>query len=272
MLQEHIIETRDGNLFVVETGSGEAIVMLHGWPLDHRMFFYQFEGLARNFRVIAMDRRGFGKSTAPADMSLELDDIDKLIEQLDLGRIHLLGVSQGGRVALRYAATHPERLRSLLLQGAVVDQLDVPEPEAEHVPIELYAELARTGQLKTVIDHWLQHPMMVLPAQKIDQKRLLEDILSDYDGMDLVNYDPQHYQFGANVLAKLAETDLPVLLLTGAQETAVRKRHAQEIVQHVATSREITFHDSGHLSNLTEPEAFNRAVSDFCHSTDRNAA
>ncbi len=272
MLQEHIIETRDGNLFVVETGSGESIVMLHGWPLDHRMFIYQFEGLAKNFRVIAMDRRGFGKSTAPADMSLELDDINKLIEQLDLGRVHLLGVSQGGRVALRYAATHPERLRSLLLQGAVVDQLDVLEPEAEQVPIGLYAELARTGQLKSVIANWLQHPMMALPAEKSNEKRLLEGILSDYDGMDLVNYDPRHYQFGANVLAELAETDLPVLLLTGAHETAVRKRHAQEILRHVAGSREIIFHDSGHLSNLTEPEAFNRAVRDFCRGAGRAVA
>ena len=271
-MREHSIELHDGKLFAVDVGSGQPIVMLHGWPLDHRMFTYQLQELASRFRVVAVDRRGFGKSTAPADMSRELDDIDRLIEQLDLGRVHLLGVSQGGRVALRYAATRPERLRSLLLQGAVVDGLDVPEPESERVPIERYSELARTGHLQKVIEHWLQHPMMALPEGNIKERQLLNDIVANYNGMDLVNYDPQHYQFKENVLAKLGASTLRVMLLTGVRETEVRKRHATEILKRAANCREIVFNDSGHLSNLTEPAAFNRAVTDFCRSNDRNVA
>lgn len=271
-MRERFIELPDGKLFAVEVGSGQSIVLLHGWPLDHRMFAYQLQELASSFRVVAVDRRGFGNSTAPADMSRELDDIDRLIEQLDLGSVHLLGVSQGGRVALRYAATRLERLRSLLLQGAVVDGLDVLEPESERVPIERYAELARTGRLHEVIEHWLQHPMMVLPEGNATERQLLNDIVAEYNGMDLVNYDSQHYQFSENVLAKLGASALPIMLLTGAKETEVRKRHAKEILKRVANCREIVFKQSGHLSNLTEPEAFNRAVSDFCHSIDRNVA
>lgn len=271
-MKEHFIESGDGKLFAVEAGSGHPLVMLHGWPLDHRMFNYQLQKLAKNFRVVAIDRRGFGKSTAPADMSRELDDIDRLIEQLDLGRVHLLGVSQGGRVALRYAATRPERLRSLLLQGAVVDGLDVPEPESEQVPIGRYADLARMGRLEEVIDHWLKHPMMLLPESNITERHLLDDIVADYSGMDLVNYDPQHYQFDEDILTKLDASSLPVLLLTGALETDARKGHAKEILKRVVNSCEIVFGKSGHLSNLTEPEAFNRAVTNFCHGNDRDFA
>lgn len=271
-MREHFIKLPDGVLFAVEVGQGHPLLMLHGWPLDHRMFNYQLQELARNFRIVAIDRRGFGRSTAPADMSRELDDIDRLLEQLDLGRLHLLGVSQGGRVALRYAATRPERLRSLLLQGAVVDGLDVPEPESERVPIEHYANLARMGRLEEVIEHWLRHPMMLLPENSISERRLLNDIVAEYSGMDLVNYDPQHYRFDEDVLTKLDASALPVLLLTGTLETEVRKAHAKEILARVVTSHEIVFGASGHLSNLTEPEAFNRAVTDFCRTNDRNVA
>jgi pimeloyl-ACP methyl ester carboxylesterase len=272
MMREHFVEVPDGALFAVEVGRGQPLIMLHGWPLDHRMFNFQLQELARHFRVVAIDRRGFGRSTAPANMSRELDDIDRLIEQLDLGRVHLLGVSQGGRVALRYAATRPERLRSLLLQGAVVDGLDVPEPESEHVPIEHYANLARGGRLKEVIEHWLRHPMMLLPESSITEQHLLNVIVADYSGMDLVNYDPQHYQFDEDVVTKLNASALPVLLLTGTLETEARKAHAKEILNRVVNSHEIIFAASGHLSNLTEPEAFNRAVTDFCRANDRNVA
>lgn len=271
-MREISINLNDGTLFAVEAGRGPTILMLHGWALDHRLFNYQLQYLTACFRVVAIDRRGFGQSTAPADMSQELDDIDTLIEQLNIDRVHLLGVSQGGRVALRYAATRPERIRSLLLQGAVVDGLDLPEPESERIPIERFVELARADRLAEAIEDWLWHPMMELPAGNDSAQQLLRDIVADYKGMDLIHYDPAHYRFNHKVLSKIDASSLPVLLLTGAGETAVRKQHAGEILAQVRDSREVIFKASGHLSNLTESAAFNRAVADFCLHCDINAA
>jgi pimeloyl-ACP methyl ester carboxylesterase len=271
-LTEHRIDVEGGDLFVVEHGSGMPLLLLHGWPLDHRMFEPQFRALAAECRCIAPDRRGFGRSTAPPDMRREPDDIDRVLAALDIDTVHLLGVSQGGRIALRYAATRPSRVGSLLLQGAVVDGLDIDDAEHEQVPVVRYAELAGNGRLGAVKADWLAHPMMALPPGHDRGQQLLEKILDDYDGADLARFEPASYAFDQDVLSALEVATFPVLTLTGAGETAARKAHAREICRHARRCREIEFGASGHLPNLTEPDAFNRAVRDFLATVDSVAA
>ena len=268
---EHGIQVGDGTLHVVETGDGPPLLMVHGWPLDHRMFDRQVEALARYFRCIAIDRRGFGRSTAPPDMRREPDDLDYILDALSLDRVHLFGVSQGGRIALRYAATRPERLRSLILLGAVVDGLDIEELEADRVPIAEYARLAKAGNLNAVKSAWLAHPMMQLPSGHSREQALLEHIVAGYGGADLRAFDPAHYTFRIDVLAALAASAIPVLLLTGAKETGARKAHAATIGRRVPDCREVIFEESGHLANLTEPDALNATLADFINAVERNS-
>ncbi len=269
---EHGIDVGDGTLHAVEAGDGPPLVMVHGWPLDHRMFDRQIDALAWRFRCVAIDRRGFGRSTAPPDMRRELDDLDRVLDALGLSRVHMFGVSQGGRIALRYAATRPQRLRSLLLQGAVVDGLDIAEPEAERVPVAEYAGLATAGRLNAVKSAWLAHPMMQLPEGHARERALLDLIVAGYGGADLRAYDPAHYAFDIDVLASLAASALPVLLLTGAKETGARKAHAAAIRKRVLNCREVVFENGGHLSNLSEPDALNETLAEFVDAIERNSA
>lgn len=270
-MQNHRIDVRGGTVFAVSAGAGPALLMLHGWPLDHRMFEHQLEALADRFHVVALDRRGFGRSTAPADMSEELSDIDAVIDALRLGRIHLLGVSQGGRVALRYAATRPERICGLILLGAIVDGVDVQEPDEEKVPVADYARLAGDGRLDEVIRHWSQHPMMQMPDDAATERQLIDDMLSAYSGQDLVNFDASHYAFDGDVLGALAAAQPPVLLLTGETETDARKQHARAIERRVPGSEEVLIAGGGHLSNMTHADEFNAAIRQFCDRLSANS-
>jgi 3-oxoadipate enol-lactonase len=232
------------------------------------MFGPQIESLAGEFRCIALDRRGFGRSTAQADMRREPDDIDRVLDELSLETAHLFGVSQGGRVALRYAATRPERLRSLLLQGAVVDGLDIDESPAERVPVAEFAALAADGRLDAVKTRWLAHPMMQLPAGHAAEEALLRQLITDYEASDLMSFEPSHYAFDADILRALADSNLPVLLLTGAGETNARKAHAEAIGRAARNCREILFEESGHLPNLTETGAVNAVIREFLLAVD----
>jgi len=99
-------------------GTGPPLILIHGWALDRRMWGAQRLALRRHFTTMSYDRRGFGESTCAVDAGKELDDLDRLIGVLKLGRTALLGMSQGGRVALRYALAHPDNISALVLQGA----------------------------------------------------------------------------------------------------------------------------------------------------------
>lgn len=267
-MKKHLIERPDGDLAVYETGTGSPLILLHGWAMDHRMFQPQFDGLGRYFRMIAPDRRGFGSSSAPPSLVREPDDLLAIMDTLSLHTAHLLGMSQGGRIALRFAASHPERLRSLSLQGAAVDGLEVPEPEQERLPLDEFIALARDNRLPEVKQRWLEHPMMALPVDLAAERKLIEDMVQDYRGLDLKHHDAGHFQHQQDVLSKIDASTIPVLLLTGARESTARKAHADAIIRGIRDARDVSLPASGHLGNLSEPERYNQALADFCSSID----
>jgi pimeloyl-ACP methyl ester carboxylesterase len=262
------VDVDGGRLHVVTAGRGSPILLLHGWPLDHRVFEPQIRYLERFFHVVAFDRRGFGRSEAPPDLLRELDDIDRVMQAFGLGSVHLLGMSQGARVALRFAATRPQRIRSLIVQAPAVDGIALDEPEPERIPMDEFAKLARAGRMDEVRERWLAHPMMALGAGHARLKRRVEEIVAGYEGKDLLDYSPGRQAFPHDVLGSLSRFERPCLVLTGAYETATRREHARRLLESLPDGEEIVFEHSGHLCNLTEEHAYNLQVADFCARVD----
>jgi pimeloyl-ACP methyl ester carboxylesterase len=114
-------------LRVVESGpaNGQPLLMLHGWGASAYMYRHALALLpARGVRAIAIDLRGYGLSDKPSGLgAYSLDaycaDLDALLEALDLKRVHLMGQSMGGGVALRYAMRNPSRVSRLVLVNPV---------------------------------------------------------------------------------------------------------------------------------------------------------
>jgi peroxiredoxin len=121
------IQTSGANpteLYYYEQGQGKPVVLIHGWPLSHRMWESQITALAEaGYRVIAYDRRGFGQSGRPT-AGYEYDtfaaDLNDLINQLDLRDVTLAGFSMGGGEVARYIGRYgSERVAKAMLLGAV---------------------------------------------------------------------------------------------------------------------------------------------------------
>lgn len=118
------IQAVDGTkIYVEDIGSGQPVVLLHGWPANNNMFEYQKNRLLEEgYRYIGVDYRGYGKSDAPAsgyDYTTMASDINQVIEQLQLTNVTLLGFSMGGGIALKYLLNHGEsKVSKLVLAGA----------------------------------------------------------------------------------------------------------------------------------------------------------
>src|SRR5580692_5901181 len=115
--------------FTDSGGSGTPIVLLHSNTGNSDIWAPQIAAFSKaGYRVIAFDRRGWGKSTAnpasgPQPGSIA-GDLDGLVDYLKLGKFHLLGVAGGGFAALDYAAWRPEHIRSLIIGGSTGDLKD----------------------------------------------------------------------------------------------------------------------------------------------------
>jgi 3-oxoadipate enol-lactonase len=87
-----------------DAGSGPAVLLIHGWTLDLDMWEPQVEALADSFRVIRLDRRGFGLSSGRPALTDDVADVQALCRHLALKHVSVVGMSQGARVAARLAA------------------------------------------------------------------------------------------------------------------------------------------------------------------------
>ena len=112
------------DLYYQDLGTGQPIVLIHGWPLSHRMWEAQVNALTEaGYRCIAYDRRGFGESGRPAggyDYDTFAGDLNDLMTQLDLRNAALAGFSMGGGEVARYLGRYgSERVSKAMLLGAV---------------------------------------------------------------------------------------------------------------------------------------------------------
>jgi len=143
-LTSNTITTKDGTvLYYKDWGVGPAVVFSHGYPLSSDAWEYQMMFLLQNgYRVIAHDRRGFGRSSQPSqgyDFDTFADDLAALVEALDLRDVTLVGHSMGGGETVRYIARHGEgRVARVALVGAVTQFLLKTETNPNGAPIEVF--------------------------------------------------------------------------------------------------------------------------------------
>lgn len=256
-----LVAAPDTRLRVQVTGTGAPLLLLHGWTLDHRMWNRQVAGLADRYMCVVPDRRGWGGSTGTADLAREADDVIAILDHLDIARTALCAASQAGRVALRLALAHPERLSALILQGTALDGMPEPESDPGFVPVAEYARLVQAGNVAGFRRRWLAHVFMALPAGREELEREIAEMVEQSPLPDLRG-DAAASE-SVDVTGRLGEISVPTLIITGGDETPHRRRIAATLLEKIPGARHVEIPGGGHLVNLTAPEAYNRALREF---------
>ena len=131
------------NIFYEDWGQGNPVVLIHGWPLDHTMWEHQAIGLAKSgVRVIAYDRRGFGRSSRPwhgYDYDTLAADLNALLTELDLQHVTLVGFSMGGGEIARYIGIYGDaRIARVAFVSAVPPFLLKTDNNPDGVPQSVF--------------------------------------------------------------------------------------------------------------------------------------
>ncbi|MBI1392508.1 MAG: alpha/beta fold hydrolase [Alphaproteobacteria bacterium] len=244
-----------GELEVEVAGGGKApLILLHGWTLDRRMWRPQLESLSVRTMIVAPDRRGHGRSSAPPAIEREADDIVAILGAFGATRAVVVGMSQAGRVAVDFALRHPALTAGLVLHGVRLGR--IAEDAGPDIPMAAYSADVAAGRLDDMKQEWREHPL-TRPVDPAVQP-IIDDMLSAYDGRDLLVDAPAPPD-----VAALASIDAPTLVIAGEHDTPFRKRIADDLAATLPRARRAEIAGGGHLCNLCAPDAYNRAMAEF---------
>lgn len=243
------------DLHIVEWGTGEPVVMVHGsfgWGEDT---FGEQRPLSEHFRLLLVDRRGFGKSpsTKIVDFDSDADDIADILP----GGAHLVGHSYGGVVSLLAAARKPKAVKSLTVIEPPAFNIAIADPivrEAvdwlktiyaiggKSTPQQFYAAFTRTD-------------VTSLPSFSEDDLRAIRSSMTERP------------PYEADIpLTKLAKTTFPKLVVSGKRE-----RQGQgpallkvcDVLERELHARRATFEGATHNPQISNPQEFNKLLREF---------
>ena len=129
----------------------------------------QFDALARQFRVIRYDVRGYGGSPRPELLYSDADDLAGLLDYLEVKKAHVVGLSLGGRIAIDFALAHPTRVSSLTLAGPGLSGYEPPDSAESDLRMWNIIKAARDEGPDKATELWLKDPFM---APAMNQARL----------------------------------------------------------------------------------------------------
>jgi pimeloyl-ACP methyl ester carboxylesterase len=262
--QERIANVNGVQLHYQVEGQGEPLVLIHGWALDLRMWDLQVRALGRRFKVIRYDRRGFAKSSGGEDLSWDAADLAALLDSIGVRRAHVLGMSQGARVALQFVRDYPERVASLTLQSASPpERFPLAWSGVDAPRFEEWTKLVREKGLEAFRPVWAHHPLMRVPTDRPDAQRRLDIVLAGYRGARFLNPSQPSGPVAPSGFEDLPRITVPTLVITSEGEVPFLQLVARTYGYYIANARLEVIPGGGHMVNLIEPERFNAIVSRF---------
>jgi pimeloyl-ACP methyl ester carboxylesterase len=247
-------------LYVEDEGEGTAIVLIHGLTLDCRMWGPQLSVLAKRFRVIAYDVRGFGQSDDPTDEPYtDWQDLRALLDVLDIQRACVVGLSRGGRVALEFARCCPERVLKMIVIDTNPRLADGPLAGRDwFAPLrQEVADLAIKNPAHAA-DTWLTAEIWRSPNGPADP--MITGMVRDYF--------PAH-KWGTTrrntdlTMADVANIQIETLVMVGSDDIDEFQESAKQLRNLLPRSTLRTIPKAGHMANVDNPEFTNKAMMEF---------
>ena len=258
--------TRDSRTisFTDSGGSGTPVVLLHAFPLNSKQWESQIESLSERFRFIAPDLQGFGASTAPDDesaysMDSYADDVAAVLDELGLDKVVLTGLSMGGYISFAFLRRHGQRVSALVLADTKAEA-DPPEAKEKRSTQQAQVRTDGTAGLIEGLSGALlgeatrEKKPDVVEATK---KMMAENPPAGFVGaLEAMKNRPDS-------TGDLASITVPTLVIVGETDGVTPVAASEALNQGISGSKLVVIPESGHLSNLEAPEAFNGALAEF---------
>lgn len=241
-------------------GEGPWLTLSHSLAASNAMWEAQLPALTPHFKVLRIDTRGHGRSSAPpGPYTLDglADDIHGLFRELGVARSHWLGLSLGGMIGQTFALRYPGVLSSLVL----ADTTARGAPNAAAMWSERMA-LARSQGMHALtavtLSRWFTDPF------RNAKPELMASVAAMIEATPVEGYAGCCAAIAQlDLLDQLPRLNLPALVIVGEEDLGTPPAMARALHEQLAGSELLVLRSAAHISNIEQPELFNTAVLDF---------
>jgi 3-oxoadipate enol-lactonase len=253
-------------------GSGadpRPVVLVHAGICDRRMWNPQIPALSANRRVIRLDLRGFGASDRKPSAALSHHaEVAALLDELEIERAHLVGVSMGAGVVAEVAVAQPRLVRSLLLvapSGSLRTEVTADIEAFWEAEEEALGEEDLDGAVEANLETWVDGPGQpsdrVPAAVRAFVGQMQLKAFENVDGWDEEDLEDQGLQ--PPVGSRAAEIGVPTRILVGDLDVAAVGRTAARLAEEIRGASLVRWPDVAHLPSLERPDDFSRFALDW---------
>lgn len=257
------IAADDATIDVLSEGSGDPIVLIHGFPFTRDLWDFQARRLAERARVIRPDLRGMGRSSVPDGpylMETLAGDVAAVLDALGIDRAAIVGHSLGGYVAMAFCRMYTERVTRLAL---VCSRLVADTPQAARDREELADRAEREHRVDAVVDSYVPRAfapsLLEKRAPEIDRARTIA--LENTPAGAAAMLRGMAQRVDSHDIAE--ELEMPVLIVAGGADQIVGLSEAEEMRRAFPSAGLRVLGRSGHLPMLEEPEALSDLLLEF---------
>jgi pimeloyl-ACP methyl ester carboxylesterase len=237
--------------YLVE-GQGEPVLLIHGFTMNAQSQWGApgiIKALAKDYKVIALDNRGHGKSGKPHDPkqygTAMAEDAVRLLDHLKIDKAHVAGYSMGAMIALKMLVTHPERLRSATLGGSGGVREGGPPRRFE----ALAESLERGKGFGPLIEALTPADKPRLTAEQIEEINRRLTAANDTKALAAVIRGMHNLAVADD---KLKANRVPTLALIGARDPL--KKGVDDLKGPMANLRVVVIDEAGHVDAFTRPQ------------------
>lgn len=248
-----------------DKGEGDTLVLIHAGIANLNMWDAQIKPFAPYFRIVRYDVRGFGETPDPAGKYADYADLKALLDKLKIKRAHVLGISNGGRIALEFTLTYPEMVNKLVL---VAPGLPGFKPPADPFDEELsakYDEAIKAGDNRMAADItaqiWLDGPRRTPNKVDPDFRQRALTFIRHTINLGIGAGEGAYAQPLA--AQRLGEVKAPTLLVIGEEDMQSMQDIAAELEKGIGGIIRVNMKGTAHMPPMEKAEEFNRIVLDF---------
>jgi 3-oxoadipate enol-lactonase len=254
---------RDIDIYYEESGSGDPLILIMGISGDLQAWALQVPALSRHFRVITLDNRGAGRTSAPDkpySIAGMAEDVAGLMDHLGIARAHVLGFSMGGYVAQELALKHPTKVDKLILL-ATAPYIDGYGENTIKSWINVRRSNMSRDQVQRLTALWLYGADLFDDRERFE-RAILTGVANPYAQQDHAFIRQAQAVLGFDARDRLPNLKQDTLIVCGEEDILVPPRNSERLGALIPKSRLVRL-PGGHIGCIEHPAEYNAAFLEF---------